>query len=144
MQREIKFRAWHVIEKVMEYPMEEDILNPLVILLNGELRQAKEENLTELTARPLEIRSKDEIKLMQYTGLKYKNGKEVWENDIILYTASLIPLVKEVYEVVFYQGSFGFVKPSSERSCAMYLQTSKLEVIGNIYESPELLQSAII
>lgn len=80
---------------------------------------------------------------MQFTGLKDKNGKEIFEGDICLIVGDDIP-----YEVIFNQtlsqfqfGSFNIRKLSPlnefERDD---LKLINVEVIGNIYENPELLR----
>ena len=83
--------------------------------------------------------SPDEIKLMQSTGLKDKNGKEVFIGDIIKCTRGC---PHEVYLVKEYGGTYIGGMP------AIYLKgiregyawTEHEKIIGNIYENPELLE----
>lgn len=81
----------------------------------------------------------DEIELMQSTGLKDKNGKEVFIGDIIKCTRGC---PHEVYLVKEYGGTYIGGMP------AIYLKgiregyawTEHEEILGNIYENPELLE----
>nr|DAJ83877.1 MAG TPA: YopX protein [Caudoviricetes sp.] len=81
----------------------------------------------------------DEIELMQSTGLKDKNGKEVFVGDIIKCTRGC---PHEVYLEKEYGGTYIGGMP------AIYLKgiregyawTEHEEVIGNIYENPELVE----
>lgn len=81
----------------------------------------------------------DEIKLMQSTGLKDKNGKEVFVGDIIKCTRGCL---HEVYIEKEYGGTYFGGMP------AVYLKdlregyawTEHEEIIGNVYENPELLE----
>jgi|SRR6185312_12086075 len=72
----------------------------------------------------------------QYTGLKDKNGKEIYESDILKGTHS-VPLY-----VVLQDGKFCFYNDYSSGSDALsQMRVEKLDVIGNIFENPELLQA---
>nr|DAN61956.1 MAG TPA: YopX protein [Caudoviricetes sp.] len=81
----------------------------------------------------------DDIVLMQSTGLKDKNGKEVFVGDIIKCTRGCL---HEVYIEKEYGGTyFGgmpavYLKDLGEG----YAWTEHEEIIGNVYENPELLE----
>lgn len=83
----------------------------------------------------------DEIELMQSTGLKDKNGKEIFEGDIVDY--------KGRKAVVKWHGSYAnfiyrFVDELQERVSEwhpLFLAYYHFEVIGNIYENKELLEN---
>lgn len=88
--------------------------------------------------------------VMQFTGLKDKNGKEIYEGDILningIFTAKTIigiPFIKAIVE--FDNGSFMANIRENEIDRNVYLwlvnhgDYNQAEVIGNIYENPELI-----
>lgn len=76
--------------------------------------------------------------LMQSTGLKDKNGKEIFEGDIA-------KMAKDVYsdptyyEIVRHRGG-AYRLESNQHGCELWLRHTNCEVIGNVYENPELLE----
>ena len=117
--REIKFRAWSEPLKLMQFF---ELVNNNGML--GKNREIHREN----------------YKIMQYTGLKDKNGKEIYEGDILLcdwddkrYPPHNIGPVKWDKE----NASWDLGEGGSPWQDAK----THFEVIGNIYENPELLQA---
>ena len=120
MSKEVKFRAWDKDKKKMHYGVETWDELPLIINLQGKYA--------------------DWI-LMQYTGLKDKNGKEIYEGDIM---KVLIGGYEEIGIVVFDEEKliFAWRHPKDNIIYELYLlkHFEPFEVIGNIYENPELLK----
>lgn len=82
----------------------------------------------------------EEIKLMKSTGLKDKNDKEIFEKDIVDYKGrKAIVKWHSSYACFIYE----FVDELQNRTTEwqpLYLSYYKFEIIGNIYENPELLE----
>ena len=120
--REIKFRAW---DKENEKMMKVSSLH----LENKEI-SVKENGTFRL------FRMQD---LMQFTGVKDKNGKEIYEND-------LISCNKYKNIVVFFENGCFKVKylrnSTTTITCTLnsFLEKYKCKISGNIYEHPELLE----
>jgi uncharacterized phage protein (TIGR01671 family) len=114
MKREIKFRAWDTREKKM-YP------NLTIQRLMGNLFSVRE------------LRKKEEdLVWMEYTGLKDKHGKEIYERDILKYHAN-----GRLSEPIEFPKDYTWLKARTE---VQHWRTD-IEVIGNIYENPKLLLS---
>lgn len=133
MNREIKFRAWDKADKVMRevygllYPKISNHGNRDKFMVNmhcSDYEGSKAIILSDFE-RPL-----DEVELMQFTGLLDKNGKEIYEGDIIETRVSG-KSGSAIKAVIWNTKYCGFnIKDDEEL---------EREIIGNIYENPELL-----
>jgi len=89
----------------------------------------------------------DPSTVCQYTGLKDKNGRKIWENDIVKITifdyATGKILACGNSKVEFKKGCFG-VKWGFSKGFCMFddfaEKYTEFEVIGNIFDNPELLE----
>lgn len=121
MNREIKFRGKRIDNGEWVYG---DLLQPTEIRDIYEVANCESIDGTRYEVIPETIG--------QYTGLHDKNGKEIWENDIVEITR------EGIYEkgiIIFKNGCF-FIK-SKENLLALYnceLNNYKVKVIGNITE----------
>lgn len=138
MNREIKFRIWDVENKEMLKVQELDF-EPTFY---GE----------RIAIRPDQYNDyfdTEDMILMQFTGLHDKNGKEIYEGDIVKITENALkqkvirlkPIIADIEwseEYLTYILITTSVKDAFE-SLADYLDEYDIEVIGNIYENRELL-----
>lgn len=123
--REIKFRAWDKENKEM---------------LEVENLHFDEYHNNEMTIRTTmynDYFDTEDMILMQYTGLHDKNGKEIYEGDIVDNGYNNIGVVKYgEYNCSCCEGVYGwYVDGGDIRQAECFL-----EVIGNIYENPDLLK----
>ena len=124
MQREIKFRAWHKEKGMITNPTS---MGTIVARFIREFCPSP----TGFGSRAEEV-SPEEYILMQYTGLKDKNGKEIYERDIVKAQG-------EVRQVVW--KDFGWCTASLKTNSYYSLcENEKYTVIGNVYENPDLLK----
>ncbi|WP_270207337.1 YopX family protein [Streptococcus anginosus] len=93
----------------------------------------------EDVARHTEMRvDKDEVVLMQSTGLKDKNDVEIFEGDVVK-QKMLIPTsgIEEITGVVkMLEGAWTIVNNKKEIACHLWREGAEMEVLGNIYENP--------
>ncbi|MBH0331468.1 hypothetical protein ABH14_16975 [Brevibacillus brevis] len=120
--RKIKFRAWDQEDKTMLYDIQRN-------------------NQFSFHAPEFDYFLNHSVfKVMQFTGLRDKNGKEIYEGDLILSETYGYPIA-----IYWHDGDTGFYchdHKGDEDDHLSMAEALSSEVIGNIYESPELLEVA--
>lgn len=108
--KEIKIKAWHKLLKEFVKPHKFLVLNA-----DGQL-------------------CNDDVEILQFTGLKDKNGVEIYEGDLLKMDDLIIP-------VIFHDGSFQ-IKTNDYQGSSHLMQdrARRFEVIGNMNQNPELLK----
>lgn len=125
MSRQIKFRVWNGMEMIYEItagvfgvfyvnPENGDGLNP--------------KDSASLTANTTKYH--EGTPLMQFAGMKDKNGKEIYEGDIVRYWGGVAPIEYNI---------FGFAIKETDGDYFDINEPDKIEVIGNIYENNNLI-----
>ncbi len=131
MNREIKFRAYDKKFKVMKYSWLCNDYSKTVDVLNLKISEWEDSH----------------VSVMQYTGLKDKNGKEIYEGDI--FSCHLDGKLHNI-EIIFLHGCFGWKDPTCKNKFVDMHTTMQvfstvnegreIEIIGNKFENPELLE----
>jgi len=130
--RTIKFRAWDKIDREIREVISIDFPNEKFLLCGFDSKSV------------FYTRKFNDIELMQYTGLKDKNGKEIYEGDIVNCNSKdndiLEDFNKLVAEVIFDIGAFSVNFRDDYKPPLFDFFKENIEVIGNIYENKELLR----
>ena len=139
--REIKFRAWHKAEKKM---CDVNLINfDKGAFLVG-LNKAEDTYINggkQIVVAPEDGRfcEWDEFELVEFTGLKDKNGTPIYEGDILKYSDPLYNWLISFNDGGFVAQNIGIDGYLMEKFYIYQSLTSEREVIGNIYQNKELL-----
>ena len=120
--REIKFRAWDIENRILEYI--------------DDLYWFEENGIKDFSGKAIHT----EYIYTQYTGFKDINSREIYEGDIVL-TSLGQKIVVKYYKL--YAGYIPFVSDGGCGCCSddfTRYNPEHVKVIGNIFENPELLK----
>jgi len=127
--RENKFRVYDKLSKKMYYDSNLENGEMIVLTVDGHLQFSSNDGT---------YRAND-FEIMQYTGLKDKNGKEIYEGDVVI-----SEMTKIKYHVIFDDdGCFRGVENQKASCLITKIDFNKSEIIGNIYENSELLKNGV-
>ena len=144
--REIKFRAWDKKEKKMFIPPWLDWVTNSRSVKNNSVSNVGKRSATQpldsFYAEPIW-----EVELMQFTGLKDKNGKDVFEGDILKCSRSywkktrnlVVEWGDERYQLTDIEDPVD--SEVMDKSSSFDVPQVEREVIGNIYENPNLIKN---
>lgn len=123
---EIKFRAWDTHEEVMNRVDYVDFVSGVIGMSNENVRDYEQ---------PIH-----RVNIMQYTGLKDKDGVEIFEGDVLYHP--LQGTRKVFYPYSDRVASYGLREISTGFGSTLQDAHAVWQVIGNIYQNPELLKVA--
>lgn len=147
--REIKFRAWDKNNKIMHHDVEfirsGTEGNDWIIFKSDKQKLADEKVLDNPYFQ-------QQIELMQYTGLKDKNGKEIYEGDLIKFTEidedscfgredTNVVEVQWLEDIAQFRAIFKSGRRTELHFVVKLPTVVSCEIIGNIYESEHLIDN---
>ncbi|EPX3594516.1 TPA: hypothetical protein OT185_001689 [Enterococcus faecalis] len=142
-----KFRAWDTYEKEMlenVTPLFDDSNSMMAIITDFQIKGSPGTSEIEIGSYDTTF-NWDEFPyvIMQSTGLKDKNGVEIFEGDVVKVTVNNYGTgerFEQIDKVVYEDCRFCFNDGFYYSETIKYSGYENKEVIGNVYENPELLE----
>jgi len=129
----LRFRAWHKIKRQWQDIVYIDFLTGnvgvIVVVENQNTGEAEQEE---------ELWNKEDVIIVQSTGLKDKNGEEIFEGGIVRFKYYGNVFIVDVRYV-----NFGYLpfRDIDEKNAIGGIENEVCEVIGNIYQDSHLLEN---
>ena len=136
MQDRFKFRLWHKPLKIMHY-------NDFTVTATEYMAKIYQQDDYMMKFNQEDLEFDKQCILMQCTGLKDKNGKLIYEGDIVkeyYYNTKETAIKKTIFD----ENICGYAYTDGiEYNSLCFSDCRRLEVIGNIYENKDLLNESI-
>jgi uncharacterized phage protein (TIGR01671 family) len=135
MKRELKFRAWDKYTSKMLEQKGISGSNSYISFLDFYYDNSEDRNFGSVI---------NDLILMQFTGIHDKNGKEIFEGDLLQYDGYNFRLInkEKIYQIRYDDNLAQYYAYNLENSFDTFLVVrawKESKIIGNIYENPELL-----
>ena len=145
--RDIKFRAWGKVNKEMLHWQPNYDIGIRALFANGNLLVNHPEQTSDMDFELYsDDKPKENFELMQFTGLKDRNGVDIFEGDIVTADTKEPRIMnwpcRGFIEFINWGFSINVGKQSLDNENDYYAHFwthENFEVIGNIYQNPELL-----
>ena len=127
MKREIRFRLWNPEREVLTAGLD---MNTIICTSDIDF---------------VNDFDKKGMIWMQYTGMRDRNGKEIYEGDIVISKGDVSVLYVVKFGQYMYSDACFFLEEISDTNPPLRFFSrgiDQTEIIGNIYQNPELLESA--
>ena len=134
MSRPIKFRVWD--KKYKRFWRE---IEPFHFILNNSDKHTTYESIDDFNEIVINL---ERFEIQQFTGLKDKNGREVYEGDIIQNSIDhpiLFEIIYHKQHAAFKQRLINKDFPRIQPSSLEFMNIMRVFVVGNVFENPELL-----
>lgn len=149
MMREIKFRAWTGNEMIT--PPNETIgsgssADIIELSIAGHVSRRNAYGLDGYERNPTFDEPEKDIVLMQFTGLKDRKGIDIYDGDVLIFgkssTRYAVSWNNDGWVAFSNEGDeFGAYRNSIYHRTRYDKENKQIEIIGNIYENPELIKN---
>ena len=146
--RELKFRVWDKANNQFWHNLDGVTKHGIIITSEGSPGLVCDKDLPlSDNDKNVFIFCQDKLVVQQYTGLQDKNGKDIYEGDIIEYTQHNAYKTFPTCKIpVIFDPIYGWVLQGNNMECSEdckwighYIDDYGIKIIGNIFENPDLL-----